>query len=89
MHDKDDSLLKFPCPFPIKIMGAASQAFEARIVGIVREHCPDLGEGAIRTQASRAGNYVSITATVRATSREHLDNLYRALTAAEGVKMVL
>lgn len=89
MSDEQDTLLEFPCPFPIKIMGKASAEFEAMIVTIVREHCPDLGEGAIRTQASSAGNYVSITATVNATSKDHLDNLYRALTSAEGVKMVL
>lgn len=89
MSDSHDSPLQFPCAFPIKIMGAASMEFEAMVISIVREHCPDLGEGAVRTQPSRAGNYVSITATVNATSQQHLDDLYRALTSAEGVKMVL
>ncbi len=89
MTEQQDTLLEFPCDFPIKIMGRATAEFEAAVVTIVRTHCPDLGEGAIRTQASSAGNYVSITATVKATSQDHLDTLYRALTSAEGVKMVL
>ena len=89
MGEEQDSLLTFPCNFPIKIMGKATAEFENAIVSIVRAHCPDLGEGAIRTQLSSAGNYVSITATVNARSQQQLDDLYRALTSAEGVKMVL
>ena len=33
-------------------------------------------------RSSREGNYLSVTATVNATSREQLDALYRELTSA-------
>jgi putative lipoic acid-binding regulatory protein len=38
---------------------------------------------------SAKGTYLGLTVTVRATSREQLDNLYRALTSHPMVKMVL
>jgi putative lipoic acid-binding regulatory protein len=85
----DASPLKFPCDFPIKIMGHASDRFEQQVVSIVRRHAPDLGEGAVRTRSSAAGNYLAVTVTVRATSREQLDELYRELHACEQVVMLL
>ena len=85
----DDTLLEFPCDFPIKIMGQNSAEFEAEVIRIVREHVPDLGEGAVRQNQSKKGNYLALTVTVRAESRLQLDNLYRALTACELTKMVL
>lgn len=89
MNDSNESPLTFPCDFPIKVMGECSDEFEALVVTLVRRHAPDLGEGAIRTRASEGGRYVSITATVRATSRTQLDAIYRELTACEAVLMVL
>ncbi len=40
-------------------------------------------------RSSKDANYLSLTATVRATSREQLDALYRALTSHPMVKIVL
>ncbi|HHH45518.1 MAG TPA: DUF493 domain-containing protein [Thiotrichales bacterium] len=89
MNEQDESVLKFPCAFPIKVMGKASEAFELKVVEIVRRHAPDLGEGAVRTRASREGRFVSVTVTVRARSREQLDAIYRDLTADADILMVL
>ena len=87
-HD-DETLLEFPCDFPIKAMGKAGIDLESTVVTIIRRHAPDLGEGAVRVRESRGGNYLSITVTVRATSREQLDDIYRDLTACEQVVMAL
>lgn len=89
MKDPNESPLVFPCDFPIKVMGKSSAEFEAMVVTVVRRHVPDLGEGAIRRRESQAGKYVSITATVRATSQSQLDAIYQELTACETVLMVL
>ena len=86
---KQDTLLEFPCDFPIKAMGLADDRFEALVVSLVRKHAPDLGEGAVRSVDSKGGKYLSVTVTVRATSREQLDNIYRELTACEQVLMAL
>jgi putative lipoic acid-binding regulatory protein len=40
-------------------------------------------------RASSGGKYLSITCTIRATSKPQLDNLYRELTAHPMVKVAL
>lgn len=85
----EDSLIIYPTDFPIKVMGATHPAFEQSIVALVQQHAPDFDASTIECRPSKAGNYQSVTCTIHATSREQLDNLYRALTAHEMVKMVL
>ena len=85
----DDSLLEFPCDFPIKAMGEATFGFDALIVGIVRQHVPDLNEGAVSVRESRGGKYLSVTVNIRATSKAQLDEIYMALSSHERVLMVL
>ena len=84
-----ESLLTFPCEFPIKIMGRASENFEADVVAIVRKHAPDLSEAAISNRPSGKGNYSAITVIVNATSKEQLDNIYLELNGHESVVMML
>jgi putative lipoic acid-binding regulatory protein len=74
MTQPTESILEFPCRFPIKVMGPAGTAFAQRVRAIAAAHVPDLAADAV---------------TVHATSRDQLDNLYRALSAAEQVLMVL
>lgn len=82
-------LINFPCPFPIKVMGAADESFEGTVVGIVNQYVTDLGEGAIVSKLSKNGHYISLTVTVNARSQEQLDDLYRALTKEPSILMVL
>ena len=84
-----ETLLEFPCQFPIKAMGRDEGDFEALVVGIVRKHAPDLHDSAVQSRPSKAGNYLAVTVTVRATSRTQLDNIYLELTACEQVLMAL
>lgn len=83
------SLLTFPVDFPIKVMGRSVEGFAEAIVTIVREHAPDFDPATLETRPSNQGNYLGVTATINATSREQLDALYRALTAHPMVKVVL
>ncbi|MBI5898061.1 MAG: DUF493 family protein [Rhodocyclales bacterium] len=84
-----DSLIEFPCDFPLKIMGANAPDFAQAIAAVVVVHAPDFDVASIEMRPSRAGNYLSLTCTVRATSQAQLDALYRALTAHPMVKVVL
>jgi putative lipoic acid-binding regulatory protein len=84
-----DSLLEFPCDFPIKVIGKPGRAIDTVVFSLVRAHAPDLSEGAIRSRASRNGTYQSVTVTIRATDRAQLDRIYRALTAHDDIQMVL
>ena len=83
------SALVFPMAFPIKVMGRRSDRFAQTIVEVVQAHAPDFDATTLELRTSRAGNYLSVTATINATSREQLDNLYRALTSHPLVKVVL
>ncbi len=83
------SLLEFPCAFPIKVMGRTQPGFAQQIVAVVRRHAPDFDPATLEMRASKAGNYLSVTATVNATSRAQLDDLYRDLVADPMVTMVL
>lgn len=85
----DDSPITYPCDFPIKIMGVTQEAFAQTIAGVVRQHDPEFDAANMVMRPSAKGNYLSLTVTVRATSREQLDNLYRALSSHPMVKVVL
>jgi len=84
-----DTLLKFPCAFPIKVMGLTQDNFAQSIVVVVQKHVPDFNAATLEMRASRGGKYLSLTCTVNAESREQLDNLYRDLTTHPMVTLVL
>ena len=84
-----EGLLEFPCSFPVKAMGRAEEDFDALVVEIVRRHVSDLAENAVESRTSRGGKWVSVTVTIRATSQEQLDAIYRALTKHDKVVMAL
>ena len=85
----EETLLEFPCDFPLKIMGAAGAGFAQAIAEVVARHAPDFDAAAMEMRPSKAGNYLSLTCTVRAVSQQQLDALYRELTAHPMVKVVL
>jgi putative lipoic acid-binding regulatory protein len=84
-----ETLIEFPCDFPLKIMGATDAGFAQAIVEVVLKHAPDFDPASVEMRPSKAGNYLSLTCTVRATSQAQLDVLYLELTAHPMVKVVL
>jgi putative lipoic acid-binding regulatory protein len=84
-----DSLLEYPCDFPIKVLGRTQAGFAQTILEVVRSHAPDFDGSTIDMKTSRRGKYLSLTCIIRATSREQLDDLYRALCDHPMVVMVL
>ncbi len=82
-------LLTFPVDFPIKIMGRRVDGFAQAVAALVAEHAPDFDPTRMELRSSSGGNYIGLTVTIRATSREQLDGLYRALTAHPMVSVVL
>jgi len=84
-----DTLLEFPCDFPIKIMGMHQDDFARSMVEIVMRHAPDFAAESVEMRASATGKYLSLTCTIRATSRVRLDKLYLELTGHPLVKVVL
>ncbi|HEV2219345.1 MAG TPA: DUF493 domain-containing protein [Casimicrobiaceae bacterium] len=70
-------------------MGRTEPGFAQAILAILQRHAPDFDGAALEMRSSSAGNYLSLTATVNAISREQLDALYRDLVAHPTVVMVL
>ena len=86
---RKDSLIEYPSPFPIKVMGPKVDGFVHAVTTIARQFDPGFDASTIELRDSKAGNYLGITVTVTATSREQLDELYRTLSTHPMVKMVL
>lgn len=84
-----ESLLEFPTRFPIKIMGRRADDFAQTVLAIVQRHAPDFDAASLEMRASREGNYLSLTATINATSRAQLDALYRELSGHPSISIVL
>lgn len=85
----EETLLEFPCQFPIKVMGKIDSELDLVVVEIVRRHAPNLHEGAVTTRPSKGGNYIAVTLLVEATSKQQLDAIYQDLTAHPHVLMAL
>jgi putative lipoic acid-binding regulatory protein len=89
MASYKDTLLEFPCDFPIKIMGKAEDTFAEVMLSIVTKHAPDFDATRMEMRASSGGNYLSVTCTIIATSKPQLDAIYMDLTAHPMVKVAL
>ena len=84
-----DSLIDYPCDFPIKIMGKTQPGFAQTILDVVRRHAPDFDPATVEMRPSREKTYLSITATIQAQSQVQIDNLYRELCDHPMVAIVL
>lgn len=89
MSESRETLLEFPCDFPIKIMGARVDEFAQVVVAVVLKHAPDFDPASVEMRPSSKGNYLSLTCTFRAVSKAQVDDLYRELSSHPLVKVVL
>lgn len=86
---RKDSLIEYPSLFPIKVMGAKVDGFVHAVTTVAHQFDPQFDASRIELRESKGGNYLGVTITVTATSREQLDDLYRALSSHPMVKVVL
>ena len=86
---RKDSLIDYPSLFPIKVMCVKVDGLVAEISAIAYQFDPAFDATTIELRESKGGKYLGVTITVMATSREQLDDLYRALFAHPMVKVVL
>ncbi len=84
-----DELLQFPVDFPIKVVGVNEDGFVHAITHIAKQFDPHFDAARIELRESGGGKYLGVTITVRATSREQLDDLYRALSTHPMARWVL
>jgi uncharacterized protein len=86
---QQESLIEYPSRFPIKVMGVKVDGFVHAVTAIAQQFDPEFDAASVELRGSSAGNYLGVTITVTATSREQLDELYRTLSTHPMVKVVL
>ena len=89
MSTPAESLIEYPCDFPIKVMGLKADGYIEAMSYVVRQFDPEWAEERLEIRESKGGKYLGLTFTVRATSREQLDELYRTLSSHPMAKVVL
>jgi len=85
----EETLIEFPCNFPIKVMGETHPEFTSEIIRIIQIHEPEFTAERIEMRGSANGKYISLTCLVYVVSKPQLDDIYRALTSHHLVKVVL
>ncbi|HEY8265699.1 MAG TPA: DUF493 domain-containing protein [Steroidobacteraceae bacterium] len=82
-----DALFRFPCEFPIKVMGRDSESFRTLTLAIIERHAGALAPDRISERMSSKGRFLALTYTIEARSRAQLDQIYQDLTDS-GVVLV-
>ena len=84
-----DSLIEYPCDFPIKIMGKETAAFRESAAAIVERIGGSDAAATLVARKSREGRYLALSFVVHVINSEQLDALYQALSDDEHVMVVL
>ena len=85
----EQSLIEYPSPFPIKVMGLNADGFVHAVTRIAKQFDPEFDAATVELRPSKGDKYLGGTITVTATSREQLDELYRTLSTHPMVRVVL
>lgn len=84
-----NTLIDFPCSFPIKIIGINSGEFIDEIVKVTKKHFPDFNRENLSEKVSQNASYLAVTVTVIADNQSMLDAYYQDIVKITGIKMVL
>jgi putative lipoic acid-binding regulatory protein len=87
MNTKFDELLEFPTVLNFKVMGVACNELPDLVISELQKHAP--GDYSPKVKVSSKGNYHSLSLAVTVTSKEHIETIYKELTAIEEVRYVL
>jgi len=85
----DQTLLQFPCRYPIKVMIRASAGLRAQLDAIVTRHAGALQPGDISERPSAQQNYAGITYLIEARDEAQIAALFAELKDTPGVMIVL
>ncbi|MEE9445029.1 MAG: DUF493 domain-containing protein [Cocleimonas sp.] len=87
--EQEESLIDFPCDFPVKIMGAAIPEFHSIVAEIAKKHDAEFNDDETKQKISKTGKYASLTLNIHAKDKSQLDALYLELTGHELVLWAL
>jgi len=90
LPEQNETLIEFPCEFPLKIMGSNHKNFIDMMCDLVSTHINHtLDKKKITHRPSTSGKYVAVTITFTAENKQQIDNIYQALYEHDDVKMTL
>jgi putative lipoic acid-binding regulatory protein len=75
----EETFFEFPCSFPVKAMGKTDVELDLLVIEIIGRHVPVISKESVARRASKDGNYLSVTVTIEATSKQQLDAIYQDL----------
>jgi putative lipoic acid-binding regulatory protein len=84
-----ETLIEFPCYFPIKVMGEVHDEFTSTVIEIIKQKNGKFDPSTIEMKGSSEGRYISLTCFVYVTSKPELDDIYRSLSSHPMIKVVL
>ena len=73
----NETLIEFPCKFPIKAMGRGEDGFEALVTSIILAHADKVIDEPVKINPSSSGKFISVTVTIEAHSKAQLDKIYQ------------
>jgi uncharacterized protein len=84
-----ETLIEFPCHFPIKVIGEVHNEFTSTVIEIIKQKNRKFDPSTIEMKGSSEGRYISLTCFVYVTSKPELDDIYRSLSSHPMIKVVL
>ena len=84
-----DTLLEFPCEYPLKAFGNNPAGFATHLRELLTPIIGTIDNDQVDTRMSRGNRYLAVTIPFEATSKDQLDAVYEALTADPRVVMSL
>lgn len=89
-HDNPkDQLIKFPCSYPLKVIGKNTNEFYSVVSTIIERHVPESDSITYTSRVSSGDKYLSITAAFHAENQEQLTAIYEDLNGHELVLFTL
>lgn len=80
---------QFPGEFEVTAMGPAAAGLESLVPNLLREAGHEKVSEVLRTRPSSNGNYLSVTVTVYAESRDHYESVHAVLRSHTHIKWTL
>lgn len=81
--------ITFPCQYPIKVIGKASDHFDADIIAAINPFLEKPFEGTVQHKNSHEKNFTSVTIPLYIQREEQLQQIFDALKLNPNVLMVL
>ena len=85
----DTPKIVFPCEYPVKVLGLASDRFQAEVLEIIGQHAEVIYQDKTTSRPSAKGNYLAVTVVIEATGKDQLQSLFQHLMRQENVKLVI